>query len=193
METTQRVLHLQRESPLVFVNFKLIGFQEKLNQVASKSEENQKTEPSQTQTEKQMKCPFMQIKQFLKVLTTPLYEGRIVLNIDTTTKSSLKYMLLNPNKCFEQIVADAHAVVLVGGTMKPISDFEQLIADRNRIEYYSCDHVIPKDNIMAIAMASSSNNVKFDFSFTSRDNAKMVSFPTRKCLKEDMKRESGKY
>ena len=85
-------------------------------------------------------------------------------------------MLLNPNKVFEEIINDARAVILAGGTMKPISDFEQLIADKNSIEYYSCDHVIPKGNIQAICMASSSNNVKFDFSYGSRDNQKMVNF-----------------
>ncbi len=155
---------------------KLIGFQEKLNEakLKSKTVENQSSEQIKSEYDKQMKCPFMQIKQFLRVLTSPLYEGRIILNIETSTKSSLKYMLLNPSKCFEQIVAEARAVVLAGGTMKPISDFEQLITDKKRIEYYSCDHVIPKTNIMAIAMASSSNNVKFDFSFNSRDNTKMV-------------------
>ena len=48
-------------------------------------------------TIKQMKCPLMQIKQFIKVLSTPLFDGRILLNIDTSSKSTLKYVLLNPN------------------------------------------------------------------------------------------------
>jgi hypothetical protein len=44
-----------------------------------------------------MKCPLMQIKQFIKVLSTPLFDGRILLNIDTSSKSTLKYILLNPS------------------------------------------------------------------------------------------------
>ena len=67
-----------------------------------------------------MKSPFMQIKQLLRVLSTPLYDGRILLNIDQTTRSTLKYILLNPSVCFEDIVTQAHSVILAGGTMKPV-------------------------------------------------------------------------
>ena len=68
---------------------------------------------------KQMKCPLMQIKQFIKVLSTPLFDGRILLNIDTSAKSTLKFVLLNPNVCFDDIVKNARSVILAGGTMKP--------------------------------------------------------------------------
>lgn len=102
--------------------------------------------------------------------------GRILLNIDTNTKSTLKYMLLNPNVCFEEIIKEARSVVLAGGTMKPMSDFEQLIADKNRIEYFSCGHVIPKENLLAITVGASSNGTKFDFSYNSRDSTQMVRY-----------------
>jgi Rad3-related DNA helicase len=48
--------------------------------------------------------------------------------------------LLNPDKCFEEILKECRSVVLAGGTMKPISDFELLIGDKSRIEYFF--HVI---------------------------------------------------
>ena len=135
---------------------------------------NKKEELQEEDAAKQMKCPLMQIKQFIKVLSTPLFDGRILLNIDTSKKSTLKYVLLNPSVCFEEIIKDARSVILAGGTMKPISDFEQLIADKNRIEYFSCGHVIPKENLLAIAIGTSSNDIKFDFSFNSRDNTLIV-------------------
>jgi chromosome transmission fidelity protein 1 len=70
-----------------------------------------------------MKSPIMQIKQLLRVLSTPLYDGRILLNIDQTARSTLKYILLNPSVCFEDIVTQAHSVILAGGTMKPVYIF----------------------------------------------------------------------
>ena len=126
------------------------------------------------QQKKQPKCPLMQVKQFIKLLSTPAYEGRVLLNIDTTTKSTLKYILMNPNTCFEEIAKEARSVILAGGTMKPLSDFEQLIPNKNRFEYYTCGHVIPKENILPITLGTSLNGVKFDFSFNSRDNTQMV-------------------
>ncbi len=116
----------------------------------------------------------MLIKQFLKVLSSPFYDGRVLLNIDQTARSTLKFMLLNPDICFEEIVKQAKSVVLAGGTMKPYSDFEQLVRDRERLEYFSCGHVIPRDNIVCLGLGSGPNGVKFDFSYGSRDTAQVV-------------------
>ncbi len=163
----------------------MIGFQEKLNskieeeKVAKKSAKkaavNKKSIEQDDEVIKLMKCPLMQIKQFIKVISTPLFDGRILLNIDTSSKSTLKYVLLNPNVCFEEIIKNARSVILAGGTMKPVSDFEQLISDKSRIEYFSCGHVIPKENLLAVTLGTSSNGVKFDFSYNSRDNTQIVS------------------
>lgn len=98
----------------------------------------------------------------------------ILLNIDTSSKSTLKFILLNPDKCFEEILKECRSVILAGGTMKPISDFEQLIGDKTRIEYFSCDHVIPKENIFPFGLATSLNGIKFDFSYNSRDNNQIL-------------------
>jgi Rad3-related DNA helicase len=67
-----------------------------------------------------MKSPLMQIKQLIKVLSTPFFDGRILLTLDQTTRSTLKYILMNPNICFEEIIKQAHSVILAGGTMKPV-------------------------------------------------------------------------
>jgi hypothetical protein len=55
-----------------------------------------------------------------------------------------------------------------------VSDFEQLISEKSRIEYFSCGHVIPKENLLTLTLGTSSNGIKFDFSFNSRDNTKIV-------------------
>lgn len=123
-----------------------------------------------------IKSPLMLIKQFMKALSSPLYDGRIILTIDQSTRSTLKYMLLNPNICFEDIVSEAKSVILAGGTMKPVSDFEQLVKDKSRLEYFSCGHVIPTDNIACIGLSTGPTGIKFDFSYNSRENSQIVPF-----------------
>ena len=138
---------------------------------------NSKQDPPATnpqQSEFVIKSPLMLIKQFIKVLSSPFYDGRVLLNIDQTSRSTLKFMLLNPDACFEEIVKQARSIVLAGGTMKPISDFELLVKDRKRLEYFSCGHVIPKDNIVCLGLATGPNGVKFDFSYNSRDSVQVV-------------------
>ena len=73
-----------------------------------------------------MKSPIMQIKQLLKALSVPFYDGRILLTIDSP-RSTLKFILLNPNICFEEIVSNARSVILAGGTMKPVKKLYLLV------------------------------------------------------------------
>ncbi len=54
------------------------------------------------------------------------------------------------------------------------SDFEQLVGDKKRIEHFSCGHVIPKNNLIAVSMATGPTGVKFDFSYNFRDSVKLV-------------------
>ena len=56
-----------------------------------------------------------------------------------------------------------------------LSDFEHLIGPKRPIEYFSCGHVIPKENITVLALSTGPNKIKFDFSYNSRDNVQMVS------------------
>jgi chromosome transmission fidelity protein 1 len=158
-----------------------------LKQTESKKEENQVT----------IKSPLMLIKQLIRVLSMPSYEGRLLLSIDQGSKSTLKYMLLNPNICFEEIVSQVRSVILAGGTMKPvnfcsfffipkhnillnqhrtfkISDFEHLIGNKGKIEHFSCGHVIPKENLVCLGLSTGPSGVKFDFSYNSRDNLQIV-------------------
>lgn len=132
----------------------MIGFHEKFNGEPEKHDEKMKEEKSKTPAKKgqqkpaesentasgnkenangaepRMKSPLMIIKQFIKLLSSPFYDGRILLNVDQTSKSSIKYMLLNPDVCFEDIVSQARSVILAGGTMKPVTFFRSLTSTR---------------------------------------------------------------
>lgn len=76
-------------------------------------------------------------------------------------------------------VQEARAVVLAGGTMEPMSEFkEQLFigagAEPDRIITFSCDHVVPKENILTCILKSGPTNVEFEFNFQNRQNTRMV-------------------
>ena len=60
------------------------------------------------------------IQSFLQTLTNPAAEGRFFYEKDEKNDVSLKYMLLDPTHHFKEIVEDARAVILAGGTMSPV-------------------------------------------------------------------------
>jgi len=90
--------------------------------------------------------------QFLEALNSRAEDGRV--HVSPQPAAQLKFLLLNPGSRFAKVVEKAHAVVLAGGTMHPVSDIvDQLFGSlpRDRVDSFSCGHVIPKDNLVAIA------------------------------------------
>lgn len=74
---------------------------------------------------------------------------------------------------------DARAVILAGGTMAPMNEFtEQLFvaagAAPERIVTFSCDHVIPQENIMCNIVTHGPTGIEFEFNFQNRQNTKLV-------------------
>ena len=61
------------------------------------------------------------IQGFLSILADPAAEGRFFFeNADNDWDVRLKYMLLDPTYYFREVVEDARAVILAGGTMSPV-------------------------------------------------------------------------
>jgi chromosome transmission fidelity protein 1 len=60
------------------------------------------------------------VQSFLLSLMNPSSEGRFFFSKEDTNDLSLKYMLLDPTFYFKDIVEEARAVVLAGGTMSPV-------------------------------------------------------------------------
>ena len=76
-------------------------------------------------------------------------------------------------------VKEARAVILAGGTMEPMSEFKDQLfisagANPNRIFTFSCDHVVPKENILSTIISSGPTGVEFEFNFYNRQNSNMV-------------------
>ncbi len=82
----------------------------------------EENEPSTTQKSQASTAPVLtHIQSFLHILTNPASEGRFFYEKNDSGDLSLKYMLLDPTHHFKEIVEDARAVILAGGTMSPVS------------------------------------------------------------------------
>jgi chromosome transmission fidelity protein 1 len=119
---------------------------------------------------------LMHVQSFLLSLMNPSAEGRFFyLKEDTCV--TLRYMLLDPTYHFQDIVEEARAVVLAGGTMSPMSDYEQhLLAylEPSKIMTLSCGHVIPPTNLLAVPIVRALSGNEFDFTFENRNKEKTM-------------------
>ena len=61
-----------------------------------------------------------QVQSFFQALTYPSVEGRFFFAKTDHNDVLLKYLLLDPTTHFKQIVDEARAVILAGGTMSPV-------------------------------------------------------------------------
>lgn len=129
------------------------------------------------------------IEAFILSLANRTEDGRVLLRLDTLSGSSqvtaseeadtnaegpgmtLKYQLLNPSHVFKSLVDEARSIILAGGTMEPISDFQsQLVPslDRDRFTTFSCGHIIPPSNLLALVLANGPKGTPFEFKYESR-------------------------
>lgn len=116
---------------------------------------------------------LMHIQSFLLPLTNPASEGRFFFEKATDSDEvSLRYMLLDPTEQFREVVEEARAVVLAGGTMSPMSDYVNHLFSwlpPERIVTLSCGHVIPPSNLFACPVTEGPDGSDFDFTFEKRN------------------------
>ncbi|KAK1811294.1 ATP-dependent DNA helicase chl1 [Friedmanniomyces endolithicus] len=113
------------------------------------------------------------IQTFLMTLMNPSKEGRFFWSREGET-CILRYMLLDPAVHFQEIVQDARAVILAGGTMSPMDDYRhQLFPYLPSLVTFSCGHLIPPSNLLIRTMASDQAG-PLDFSYKSRGSAMIM-------------------
>ncbi|MCJ1307734.1 ATP-dependent DNA helicase chl1 [Agyrium rufum] len=127
------------------------------------------TKPS---TSRKTSTPFLMLVQsFLQVLTNPTQEGRFFYSCNETEKVALKYMLLDPVHYFRDVVQDARAVILAGGTMSPMDDYMNHLfpyVPSSQIRILSCGHVIPSENLAVYPVSCGPTGVDLDFTYSKR-------------------------
>ncbi|KAJ4383316.1 ATP-dependent DNA helicase chl1 [Didymella sp. IMI 355093] len=120
---------------------------------------------------------LMHVQAFLLSLMNPSAEGRFFYSKEDGNDLTLRYMLLDPTYHFKDIVEDARAVILAGGTMSPMSDYEHHLLsylDPGRIQMLSCGHVIPSSNLLAAPITTALNGVDLDFTFEGRNKESTI-------------------
>lgn len=131
-----------------------------------------KEKPSQTPM-------LMHVQEFLFALMNPSDEGRIFYE-KVEDDVQIRYTLLDPTNHFRDIVEEARAVILAGGTMSPMSDYATHLfsyVDPERMSYQSYGHVIPATNLTALTLCKADDGTEFDFTFQKRNSDTMVGRP----------------
>nr|XP_016937000.1 ATP-dependent DNA helicase DDX11 [Drosophila suzukii] len=140
----------------------------KLEEIADKEEEP----PKKTIVEV-TPSPIRPLLAFLETLTSNGEDGRILLDPQAGT---LKYLLLDPAEQFADIVGEARAIVIAGGTMQPTQELkEQLFAscqDRLVERFYS--HVVPDDAVLPFVVSHGPKGAPLCFKFTQRASPEML-------------------
>ncbi|KAL4924664.1 DNA helicase [Aspergillus undulatus] len=116
------------------------------------------------------------IQRFLLPLMNPSAEGRLFYT-KVQGDVQLDYMLLDPTNHFREIVEEARAVILAGGTMSPMSDYMNHLfsyVPKERLDMFSFGHVIPPENLTAHNLAQGVLGSEFDFTYEGRDSEKMI-------------------
>jgi chromosome transmission fidelity protein 1 len=119
---------------------------------------------------------LVQLQNFLIVLTNPASEGRFFATIEGG-EISVRYTLLDPREHFRDIVEEARAVILAGGTMSPMSDYADYLfsyLDPDRLANFSFGHVIPPSNMFTQAIARGPSAKEFSFTYDNRGSDAVV-------------------
>ena len=119
---------------------------------------------------------LLHFQNFLAALMNPAAEGRFFISRQDGD-IIVKYTLLDPREHFRDIVEEARAVVLAGGTMSPMSDYANYLFSYlgpGRLETFSFGHVIPEENMYTGAIAKGPSGCELDFTFDKRSNEKMI-------------------
>ncbi|KIM43305.1 hypothetical protein M413DRAFT_18375 [Hebeloma cylindrosporum] len=114
--------------------------------------------------------PLHIVEDFMLSLTNTNTDGRVTFTLVNTAGQEasvdLKYQLLNPSPHFREVVEDARAVVLAGGTMSPISDvINQLFSNLppDKVTSFSCGHIIPDKNLQTLVVGRGPSGGDLEF------------------------------
>ncbi|XP_074285331.1 uncharacterized protein LOC141610918 isoform X2 [Silene latifolia] len=125
---------------------------------------------------------FRALLDLLLALTNKNVDGRVIVSkrksSDTGEQEAfIKYVMLTGEKIFSEIVNQAHAVVMVGGTLQPIEETRERLfpwLPLDHLHFFSCGHIVPPESILPIAVSRGPSGQSFDFSYTSRSLSKTI-------------------
>ncbi|KAJ1984146.1 ATP-dependent DNA helicase chl1 [Dimargaris cristalligena] len=182
---------IQKYMKLSEISKKLNGFVEKQQQqhakvggtstIPSKQLPSLQSDEAEEWTSQKSTLPL--IESFLMTLTNADQDGRVILdmipaqNAQSLPQPSLKYVLLNPQESFRDIVNEARSVVLAGGTMEPVTELLDLLFSYlppTQIHRFSCGHIIPPSSLLALSVNQGPTGRPFNFLAQSRKNTALT-------------------
>ena len=145
----------------------------------AETQEQKETNGKDLSAPKERSTPVLTlIENFLMALMNPSKEGRFFrTKQDHDQGMGLQYMLLDPTFHFREIVDEARAVILAGGTMSPMGDYIKHLfsyVPQDRIMTLSCNHVIPSSNLLAWSISQDSQGNEFNFTFQNRNSSAAI-------------------
>lgn len=118
---------------------------------------------------------LFKITQFIKCLTNPSKEGKLFWD-KSGDSFLLTYMLLDSSAAIKEIVDRARCVILIGGTMEPMSEYTRMLfpsISSNMIKTFSCGHIIPDQNLLVCSIGEY-QKVKMHLLFSYRNDQIVV-------------------
>ncbi|EYU21521.1 hypothetical protein MIMGU_mgv1a020316mg [Erythranthe guttata] len=109
-----------------------------------------------------------QLSQFMKELT----KTKFATELRVVCLASRKNFCIN-----EEVVDQAHAIILAGGTLQPIEETKERLfpsIQLHQLPFFSCGHIIPSENILPIAVKHGPSGQSFDFSFKNRSSPTVI-------------------
>ncbi|XP_016514733.1 uncharacterized protein LOC107831480 [Nicotiana tabacum] len=125
---------------------------------------------------------FRALVNILLSLTNRDGDGRIIIS-RTRPKCPkqqggyLKYVMLTGERIFSEVLNEAHAVILAGGTLQPIEETKERLfpwLPLDQLHLFSCGHIIPPENILPIVVSQGPSRHSFDFSYSARSSSIMI-------------------
>ena len=116
--------------------------------------------------------PLNKISLFLQGLTNPDEDGIII--VDNEEKK-LKFLMLNPQREFYNIINESKLIIFLGGTLKPFDDFYSLMKNKEKILTFEGEHLIEKNSILSIIINKNFYNDNNNFCFNYENLQKNLS------------------
>ncbi len=132
------------------------------------------------------------VRAMLVALTNADQDGRIIVNFasgsddgsakvgahpDTATPPGFRFVMLNPAVHFASVLAEAKAVLLLGGTMQPFAHFTRQLfpaVPADRVRFFECGHVVPPTNVLALALATGPSGRELKFTYSRRGSSDLI-------------------
>ncbi|CAI0423039.1 unnamed protein product [Linum tenue] len=172
-----KLLRYVKESNLIH---KVSGYGEK---ITSLQKVPLLSENGESLAEGSILSSFRALVDILASLTHKDGDGRIIISKARSAchkpqGGTLKYVMLTGEKIFSEIVDQAHAVLLAGGTLQPIEETRERLfpwLPPNQLHFFSCGHIVPPQSILPISVSHGPSGQPFDFSYSTRSSSTTVS------------------